>query len=62
MGKIHPAAIIDPFSLLWWKCMIVVIFVIALVVRAPLHLKKIDLKQNKRKTNMFIVNVINIMI
>ena len=55
MGKIHPAAIIDPFSLLWWKCMIVVIFVIALVVRAPLHLKKIDTKTYARYIAIFFI-------
>ena len=55
MGKIHPAAIIDPFSLLWWKCMIVVIFVIALVVRAPLHLKKIDTKSYARYIAIFFI-------
>jgi hypothetical integral membrane protein (TIGR02206 family) len=44
MGKFHPPAFIEPFSLFWWQCIIMVILVITIVVRAPLHFKKIDPK------------------
>jgi len=44
MGKIHPAAFIEPFSIFWWQCIVMVILIITIVVRAPLHLKKIETK------------------
>ncbi len=44
MGKFHPPAFIEPFSLFWWQCIIMVILIITIVVRAPLHFKKIEPK------------------
>jgi hypothetical integral membrane protein (TIGR02206 family) len=41
MGKFHPPAFITPFSSFWWECMIVVVFIIVLIVRLPLHWKQL---------------------
>ncbi|TRZ83385.1 MAG: TIGR02206 family membrane protein [Sediminibacterium sp.] len=44
MGKIHPVAFIETFSLFWWQCIIIVILIITIIVRIPLHFKKIKPK------------------
>ena len=44
MGKFQPPAFIEPFSPFWWECMLVVTLIIVLVVRLPLHFKKLQHK------------------
>ncbi|MCX6331054.1 MAG: TIGR02206 family membrane protein [Bacteroidetes bacterium] len=44
MGKIHPAAFIEPFSPFWWECIVMIILIITIVVRVPLHFKKVNVK------------------
>ena len=43
-GKFHEPAFIQPFSSFWWECIIMVIVILTIIVRAPLHLKKINVK------------------
>jgi len=43
-GKFHEPAFIEPFSPFWWECMVMVVVILTIVVRAPLHLKKINIK------------------
>jgi len=44
MGKFQSPAFIEPFSPFWWECMLVVTLIIVLVVRLPLHFKKLQHK------------------
>jgi len=44
MGKFQSPAFIEPFSPYWWECMLVVTLIIVLVVRLPLHFKKLQHK------------------
>lgn len=55
MGKIHPAAIIDPFTPLWWKCILTVLMVILFVVKIPIHIKKINPKTFARYIALFFI-------
>lgn len=44
MGKYQPPAVIDIFSPFWWQNTIIVVLVIVLIVRLPLHVKNLKHK------------------
>jgi hypothetical integral membrane protein (TIGR02206 family) len=54
MGKIHPHEFIETFSPFWWECMITVALLIVIIVRLPLHWKKLK----HRNYDLFIAGIL----